>query len=69
MSGGGGAKPYEADRTAFDLYQDPGFPNYHYVKFVVKDKTLSGTMYRFPARVTMRGRPRTPSSSASSRPA
>ena len=47
VSGGGGAKPYEVERTAFDLYQDLEFPNYHYVKFVLKDKTLSGTMYRF----------------------
>jgi hypothetical protein len=47
MSGGGGAKPYEVDRTAFDLYQDPAFTNYHHVKFVLADKTLRGTMYRF----------------------
>ena len=51
VSGGGGAKPYEVDRTVFDLYQDPEFPNYHYVKFVLKDKTLSGTMYRFSGSV------------------
>ena len=47
VSGGGGAKPYEVERTAFDLYQDPQFPNYHYVKFVLEDKTLRGAMYRY----------------------
>jgi Calcineurin-like phosphoesterase len=47
VSGGGGAKPYEVDRTPPDLYQDPGFPNYQYVKFVLEGKTLRGTMYRF----------------------
>jgi hypothetical protein len=46
VSGGGGAKPYRVDRTPPDLYRDPGFPNYHYVKFVLAGDILSGTMYR-----------------------
>ncbi|HUJ31143.1 MAG TPA: metallophosphoesterase [Candidatus Acidoferrum sp.] len=47
VSGGGGAKPYPVDRTPPDLYQDPGFPNYHYVKFVLESGVLSGSTYRF----------------------
>jgi Calcineurin-like phosphoesterase len=46
VSGGGGARPYQVDRTALDLYQGPGFPNYHYVKFALAGDTLRGTMYR-----------------------
>ena len=46
MSGGGGAAPYQIDRTPPDLYQDPGFPNYHYMKFVLEGDALRGTMYR-----------------------
>jgi hypothetical protein len=46
VSGGGGAKPHEIDRTAVDLYQDKDFPNYHYVRFELREKTLSGEMIR-----------------------
>ncbi|HEY2464675.1 MAG TPA: metallophosphoesterase [Steroidobacteraceae bacterium] len=46
VSGGGGATPYEIDRTAADLYQDAGFPNYHYVRFELRGATLSGEMIR-----------------------
>jgi hypothetical protein len=46
VSGGGGAVPYPVDRTPPDLYQDPGFPNYHYVKFVLDRKMLRATMFR-----------------------
>lgn len=46
VSGGGGAKPYPIARTKADLYQDPGFPNYHYVKFVWDGKQLKATMFR-----------------------
>ena len=46
VSGGGGAVPYQVDRTPLDLYQDSGFPNYHYVKFVLDGHILRGTMYR-----------------------
>ena len=46
VSGGGGATPYDIDRTAADLYQDRDFPNYHYVRFELRGKTLSGEMIR-----------------------
>jgi acid phosphatase type 7 len=46
VSGGGGAAPYPVERTPPDLYQDSGFPNYHYVKFVLEGRNLHGTMYR-----------------------
>jgi predicted phosphohydrolase len=46
VSGGGGATPYPVFRAPADLYQDPKFPNYNYVKFVLEDKHLRATMYR-----------------------
>jgi hypothetical protein len=46
VSGGGGAKPYEVDRTAADLYQDTDFPNYHYVRFELRGTSLSCEMIR-----------------------
>jgi hypothetical protein len=46
VSGGGGATPYEVDRTAADLYQDTDFPNYHYVRFELRGQTFSGEMIR-----------------------
>jgi len=46
VSGGGGARPYPIARTPADKFQDPAFPNYHYLKFVCDGKTLSATMYR-----------------------
>jgi acid phosphatase type 7 len=46
VSGGGGAFPYEVERTASDLYQNAEFPNYHYVRFTLRDQTLSGEMIR-----------------------
>jgi hypothetical protein len=46
VSGGGGATPYDIDRTAADLYQDKGFPNYHYVRFELRGNTMSGEMIR-----------------------
>jgi hypothetical protein len=49
VSGGGGAVPYPVERTPADLYQDPGFPNYHYVKLVLDRKTLRATMFRLDA--------------------
>ncbi len=51
VSGGGGATPYEIDRTAADLYQGADFPNYHYVRFELHGLTLSGEMIRlqYPA--------------------
>jgi hypothetical protein len=46
VSGGGGATPYEIDRTAADLYQGTDFPNYHYVRFELRGQVFSGTMIR-----------------------
>jgi len=46
VSGGGGAKPRPVERGPKDLYQDRGFPNYHYVKLVVSGEKLRGTMIR-----------------------
>jgi acid phosphatase type 7 len=46
VSGGGGATPYEVDRTAADLYQGSDFPNYHYVRFELRGRILSGEMIR-----------------------
>jgi hypothetical protein len=46
VAGGGGAHPYPVERTPSDLYQDNGFPNFHYVKFVLEGDALKGTMYR-----------------------
>jgi hypothetical protein len=46
VSGGGGAKPYFVERTKDDLYQDPNFPNFHYVRFVLDGKEMKATMYR-----------------------
>ena len=46
VSGGGGAKPYIVERTSDDLYKSELFPNYHYVKFVLRSDRLEGTMYR-----------------------
>jgi Calcineurin-like phosphoesterase len=46
VSGGGGAKPRPILRGPSDLYQDPGFPNYNYVRFVLDGKILNATMVR-----------------------
>jgi 3',5'-cyclic AMP phosphodiesterase CpdA len=46
VSGGGGAVPYEVDRTPPDLYKGIDFPNYHYVKLTIGAGTLKGEMYR-----------------------
>jgi len=46
VSGGGGATPYDLDRTAADLYQDKDFPNYHYVRFELRESKLKGEMIR-----------------------
>ncbi|HXB01017.1 MAG TPA: metallophosphoesterase [Steroidobacteraceae bacterium] len=46
VSGGGGAFPYEVQRTASDLYQNADFPNYHYVRFTLREQSLSGEMIR-----------------------
>jgi calcineurin-like phosphoesterase family protein len=46
VSGGGGATPYEVDRSGADLYQNTDFPNYHYVRFELRGNTLKGEMIR-----------------------
>jgi hypothetical protein len=46
VSGGGGAAPYEVDRTPADLYQNVDFPNYHYVRFELRGSRLIGEMIR-----------------------
>jgi Calcineurin-like phosphoesterase len=46
VSGGGGAVPYEVDRTPVDLYKGIDFPNYHYVKLTIAAGKLKGEMYR-----------------------
>lgn len=46
VSGGGGAKPYPIARTAADLYKDPSFPNYHYIRFDFDGKQITAVMYR-----------------------
>lgn len=46
VSGGGGAKPRPVVRELKDLYRDPDFPNYHYVKFVLQGNHLDAEMIR-----------------------
>jgi 3',5'-cyclic AMP phosphodiesterase CpdA len=46
VSGGGGAKPYPVARTPADLFQDPSFPNFHYIKFQFDGAKLVATMFR-----------------------
>jgi acid phosphatase type 7 len=46
VSGGGGARPYEVDRTPTDLYQSDAFPNYHYVRFELHGDRVVGEMIR-----------------------
>ncbi len=46
VAGGGAASPVPVERTPEDLYQDTGFPNYHYVEFAFKGKQLEAKMYR-----------------------
>jgi hypothetical protein len=46
VSGGGGAHPYEIDRTPADSYQSAEFPNFHYVRFELSPGQLVGQMIR-----------------------
>jgi hypothetical protein len=46
VSGGGGARPYEVDRTPADQYQSADFPNYHYVRFELQGDRVVGEMIR-----------------------
>jgi len=49
VSGGGGAEPDHVTRTPNDLYKGPTFPNYNYLKLVLRGATLHATMYRLSA--------------------
>ncbi len=46
VSGGGGAHPYFVERTKEDLYTDPNFPVFHYVKFELENDRLKATMIK-----------------------
>jgi hypothetical protein len=46
VSGGGGASPYEVDRTPLDLYQSADFPNYHYVRLELRGNRVRCEMIR-----------------------
>ncbi|MEO7029571.1 MAG: metallophosphoesterase [Acidobacteriaceae bacterium] len=46
VSGGGGAHPYEVDRTPQDLYRDKDFPNFHYIRLDLKKHKLKAAMFR-----------------------
>jgi hypothetical protein len=46
VSGGGGAAPVPVSRGPNDLYQGTEYPNYHYVKFVLRGKHLNAEMIR-----------------------
>jgi hypothetical protein len=46
VSGGGGARPYDVDRTPLDQYQSGDFPNYHYVRFELHGDRVVGEMIR-----------------------
>jgi Calcineurin-like phosphoesterase len=46
VAGGGGAKPRPIVRGPADLYHDPGFPNFHYVRFVQNSEGFAATMVR-----------------------
>ena len=46
VSGGGGAAPRLITRGPDDLYRDASFPNYHYIKFVLRENRLEAEMIR-----------------------
>jgi acid phosphatase type 7 len=46
VSGGGGAKPLAIERPTSDLFQNPDFPNYHYVRLQLHANQLVGEMIR-----------------------
>ena len=46
VSGGGGAKPYEVDRTPQDIYQDKDFPNFHYLRLDLETDKITVKMFR-----------------------
>jgi hypothetical protein len=46
VSGGGGARPYDVDRTSSDQYQSGDLANYHYVRFELHGDRAVGEMIR-----------------------
>jgi hypothetical protein len=46
VSGGGGAKPFPALRGPADRYREPGFPNFHYIRFELEGEHLTAEMVR-----------------------
>lgn len=46
VSGGGGAHPSPVVRGPGDLYPSADYPNYHYVRLVLRGQTVSGEMVR-----------------------
>ena len=46
VSGGGGAKPGVVQRGVEDFYRDSSYPNYHYVKFVLRENQIEAEMFR-----------------------
>src|SRR5271165_4895064 len=46
VSGGGGAAPVPITRSDKDLYKGTEYPNYHYMKFVLRGKRLNVEMIR-----------------------
>jgi hypothetical protein len=54
VSGGGGARPYEVDRTPADQYQSADFPNYHYVRFELRGDRVVGEMIRLDDRAALK---------------
>jgi hypothetical protein len=49
VAGGGGAEPYEVERSAEDQYKLTDFPNYHYLRFVCEKDELRAEMVRMDA--------------------
>jgi hypothetical protein len=46
VSGGGGASPYEVERSRTDLSRHSDLPNFHYLRFELRDRHLIGRMIR-----------------------
>lgn len=46
VSGGGGARPHDIDRTPPDQYQSKDFPVFHYIEFRLEGQELKATMVR-----------------------
>lgn len=46
VSGGGGARPHQIDRTPADQYQSNAFPVFHYIVFRLEGQELKATMVK-----------------------